>query len=305
MGNSLIGLLLAQTDGSEFADLEGLTPADWIQAGLIFLTAIVASRLLQMVITRVLSRGDGNAVTARLIGRFLGALLVIVGFIYALGSLDVQLGPLLGALGIGGLAFAFAAQSLLENFFGSILLQARRPFRIGDQVTVSDGITGVVEDINFRVVVMRTFDGERVYVPAADVVQAAITNVSVGGPWRTSLAVGVSYSADLRTAQAVLLGAVAGADGVLDDPAPAVWFDGFGDSSLDFSLLFWHAPEMAARWRVRSAVGIDVMEALTRAGIEVPFPQRTLWFGDSADARDGDAADGTQGAGGPGVGGDS
>ncbi len=75
--------------------------------------------------------------------------------------LGVRLGPLFGALGIGGLAIAFAAQSILANFLASIILQTRRPFRRGDQVTTND-CEGVVEDVNFRTVRLRTYAGERV-----------------------------------------------------------------------------------------------------------------------------------------------
>lgn len=275
--------VLAQVEGDVTEALDGVGGDDWISAGLILFAAILLSRLIQMVVTRLVKGDEGTAVAARLIGRAVGAAVVIAGFVYALSSLGVRLGPLLGALGIGGLALAFGAQSILENFFSSILIQSRRPFRIGQQVVVGEEIEGVVEDINFRVVVVRTFDGERVYVPASSVLKNPITNVSARGPWRTTLAVGVAYGTDLRAAQSVLAHATREVSGVLANPAPEVWFEAFGESSLDFAIRFWHSPEMATRWRVRSAVGIAAKEALDAAGITIPFPQRTLWFGDGDD----------------------
>ena len=273
-------LLLAQEEADIEEALSGLTADDWIRAALIFVGAIVLSRLLQLVVTRVVKGEEGGSVAARLIGRFVGFLVVVAGFVYALSALDVRLGPLLGALGIGGLALAFAAQSILENFFSSVLIQARRPFRVGDQVVLGDGaIEGVVEDVNFRVVIIKTFDGERVLVPSSQVIQNPIVNVTARGPWRTTLQVGVTYDTDLRTAQQVLLEATRGVDGVLASPPPEVWFEGFGDSSLDLAIRFWHTPEMPTRWRVRSGVGMAAKDALDAAGIEIPFPQRTLWFG--------------------------
>jgi small conductance mechanosensitive channel len=271
---------LAQVDADVTEAFDGITANDWIRAGLIFLAAIFLSRLIQLVVTRLVTDEDGTAVAARLIGRGVGAAVVIVGFVYSLSSLGVRLGPLLGALGIGGLALAFGAQSILENFFSSILIQARRPFHIGDTVEVGDGTQGIVEDINFRVVVVRTIDGERVYVPASSVLTNPIINVTTRGPWRTTLTVGVAYGTDLRAAQEVLMDAVGSADGVLATPPPEVWFEGFGESSLDFAVHFWHTPEMPTRWRVRSAVGMAVKDALDAAGITIPFPQRTVWFGD-------------------------
>ena len=287
--------LLAQEapDLSDALDVEGLTAQDWIAAGLILIGAVVLSRLFQALVTRVVKGEEGAAVAARLVGRAVGAAVVIAGLVYALSTLGVQLGPLLGALGIGGLALAFAAQSILENFFSSILIQSRRPFRIGDQVVIGEGVEGVVEDINFRVVLIRTFDGERVLVPSSKVIQNSIMNVTARGPWRTSLAVGVAYGTDLRLAQRVLLDAVTGVDEVLPGPAPEVWFEAFGESSLDFSIRFWHTPEMATRWRVRSLVGMAANDSLDAAGIVIPFPQRTLWFGDGD--QDGDQDGDTDG----------
>lgn len=266
-------------DDEELAEaLGGLTAEDWIRAALIVVGAILVSRILQALVTRVVTGDEGVSVAARLVGRAVGAGVVVGGLVYALNALEVRVGPLLGALGIGGLALAFAAQSILENLFSSILIQVRRPFRIGEQVALGDGLEGVVEDINFRVVIIRTFDGERVFVPASAVIQNPITNVTVRGPWRTSLAVGVAYGTDLRTAQRTVLEATRAVAGVLAAPPPEVWFEAFGESSLDLAVRFWHTPEMATRWRVRSDVGMAVTEALEAAGITIPFPQRTLWF---------------------------
>ena len=266
--------------------LDGLRPEDWIRAGIIVVVAILLSRIVQRVATRLVRGDEATAVAAGFVGRGLGILVVLVGLVYSLNTLNVRLGPLLGALGIGGLALAFAAQSILENFFSSLLLQARRPFRAGQQVLVADGIEGVVEDMNFRVVVIRTFDGERVFVPASKVLQNPIVNVTLRGPWRTSLPIGVAYGTDVRQAQQVLMDAAAAVDGVLENPPPEVWLEAFGDSSIDYSIRFWHFPDMATRWRVRSEVGMAVADALEAAGITIPFPQRTIWFASDGDGDD-------------------
>lgn len=290
---------LAQGEGDDLAEVleevGRLSTGDWLRAALIIVGAVVLSRLIQAFVTRFVRGEDGTAVAARLVGRAVGAAVILGGLVYALNTLQVPLGPLLGFLGIGGLALAFAAQSILENLFSSILIQSRRPFRVGDQVMVGDGIEGVVEDLNFRVVVVRTFDGERVLVPSSQVLANPITNVTTRGPWRSRLAVGVAYGTDPHQAQDVLLGAVRGVHGVLANPGPEVWFEAFGESSLDYTLFFWHTPEMATRWRVRSGVGMAVSDALAAARITIPFPQRTLWFAEDDD--EGTAGDGLSAGG--------
>ncbi|CAN5779937.1 hypothetical protein BH20ACT1_BH20ACT1_02370 [soil metagenome] len=257
--------------------LQGLTAADWITAAVILAGAIVLSRLVRGLTARLVEQGDGARRTARLIGRSVGSLVVVIGVVYALQVLGVRLAPLLGALGIGGLALAFAAQTILENVFASLLLQSRRPFRAGDQIATNE-IEGTVEDVNFRTVVLRTYQGEKVLLPCSLVLNAPITNFTVKGTRRTTLEVGVAYGTDLVTAQRVLLEALTSVDGVRSQPPPEAWVEQFGESSIDFALRWWHAPDIATLWRVRSAAAMAVKSAFDGAGIEIPFPQRTLGF---------------------------
>jgi small-conductance mechanosensitive channel len=259
----------------------GLTAADWIQAGVILLAGIVLAQLIRAVTARMVGSEEGELGVAHVVGRLVGYVVLAAALIWALDSLDVRLAPLLGALGIGGLAVAFAAQSILENFFSSIVLRSRRPFRRGDQITTGEH-EGTVQEVNFRTVALRTYDGERVLVPCADVLSNPIVNHTAYGRRRTAITVGVAYGTDLRKAQHVLLEATAGVDGVLTAPrAPEAWVEQFGESSIDFVLRFWHAPDIATEWRVRSNVAMAVNDALADAGIDIPFPQRVVWFSDA------------------------
>jgi len=223
-------------------------------------------------------RGDGEALWSSDWGTPAGYVVVAAALVWTLDALEVRLAPLLGALGIGGLAVAFAAQSILENFFSSIVLRSRHPFRRGDQIMTRD-LEGTVEDINFRTVVLRTYDGERVLIPCSDVLRNPIVNHTAFGRRRTTLTVGVAYGTDLRKAQHVLLEAVHGVPDVqVKHKEPEAYVEEFGESSIDFAVRFWHAPDIATLWRVRSEVAMAINEALAAAGITIPFPQRTLWF---------------------------
>lgn len=255
----------------------GLTVADWVVAGVVLIVGIVASAVLRSLLSKGLRKGDSARVAADLLTRVVGWLIVVAALVGSLSVLGVRLGPLFGALGIGGLAIAFAAQSILGNFLASILLQVRRPFRRGDQIETNE-CEGIVEDVNFRVVVLRTFDGERVLVPCAEVLSKPITNHTVLGRRRTTLEVGVGYDADLELAREVLLAAAQGADGVLERPPAEVWVKEFGESNVTFAVRFWHPPDMASLWRVRNCVAVAAKDSLDRAHIEMPFPQRTIRF---------------------------
>ncbi|HEX3620715.1 MAG TPA: mechanosensitive ion channel family protein [Acidimicrobiales bacterium] len=255
----------------------GLTARDWALAGGIAVGGVIVAKVVRHLVARAAARDDGHGAAAEAVGRFAGLALAAIAFVYALGVIGVRLGPLVGALGIGGLALAFAGQSILSNFLASIILQLRRPFRRGDQVKLDD-CEGTVEEINFRTVVLRTYEGQRVLVPCAQVLSTPITNHTTLGRRRTTLEVSVAYDADLEEARAVLLRAAHTVDGVLDHPSPEVWVESFGDSGIPLAMRFWHAPDAATLWRVRSAVAVAAKQALDAAGIAIPFPQRVLRF---------------------------
>ncbi|HEY1118834.1 MAG TPA: mechanosensitive ion channel family protein [Acidimicrobiales bacterium] len=254
---------------------DGLTTRDWIVAGATFAAFVIAGIVLGRVVERVLRRTDPEGSIARFAGRMARNLVILVGLLYALVSLGVQIGPLVGALGVSGIAIAFAVTAILENVFASVMLKTRRPIRVGDQVSTQDR-EGTVTEINFRAVVLDSFDGERVVIPSSMVMNDVIVNSTATPTRRTVLPVGVAYGTDLRRAQEVVLAATSVVDGVLPSPGPQAWVTTFNESSIDFDVRFWHASDIATMFRVRSDVAMAIKAAFDREGIEIPFPQRVL-----------------------------
>jgi small-conductance mechanosensitive channel len=173
---------------------------------------------------------------------------------------------------------AFAFQDILQNFIAGILLQLKRPFTYGDQVSINDH-EGTVRTIDSRLVTINTPDGETIMIPSATVIAADINNYTTLGGRRTTVPVGVAYGTDLRRAKDVLSEAVRTVPQVREVPEPEVLFEGFGDSSIDFVVRYWHGPSIATFWNTRSDVGLAIDEALAAADIVIPFPQRTLHWG--------------------------
>ena len=261
--------------GDEVVIAEGLTALDWLLAGAVLVAGFALGRLARALVARRYAEDDGEPGAADALGRSVGLLLGLAGFVYALVILEVRLTPLLGAIGIGGIAIALAAQTVLTNALASTLLRLRHPFRRGDQIRTND-LEGRVVDVNFRTVVLVSMDGERVYIPASKVLDEPIVNFTARPRRRTTLEIGVDYATDLPTARDVLLEAARSAEGVLPHPEPEVLVQGFGESSIDLVVRFWHGPTIAEMWRTRSAVAMAAKAALDGAGIEIPFPQRTL-----------------------------
>ena len=254
--------------------LSELTATDWIVAGSLIVGAIIIGLIVRSLTSKALVNRTGQLV-ANLISRLLLGLIVAVGFVYALNTVGVSIAPLLGLLGLLGLAFALAFQEVLGNFIAGVMLSLQRPFKVGDEIRTS-GYAGTVEDVSLRTVTMRTFDGVRVHIPNSTVWDEPIENTTTLGTRRTTIGVGVSYDADLDSTQDLILETIRSIDGVSDDPGPQAFVHEFGDSSINFAVRFWHDPHIATEWKVRDELARAVKRELDAVGVEIPFPQLVL-----------------------------
>ena len=265
---------------------EGITTDPWITAGVTLIGFVVAALVLRAVIERVIRKTDAEGQIASFVARMVRNVVVLVGIVYALDSIGVSIGPLIGALGITGIAIAFALTAILENVFASVVLKTRKPIKVGDQITTND-ISGTVEEINFRSVIIRNFDGEKVVLPSALVNNDVMVNHTDRSTRRTVLPVGVAYGTDLSHAQSVILRATQGVQGVLETPPPQAWVTTFNDSSIDFDVRYWHESDILSMFRVRSGVAMAIKAAFDAEGIEIPFPQRVVTLPADHDDADG------------------
>ncbi len=253
----------------------GLTLTQVLFASGVLVVGLVAATLLRLLIVRAFRGPDSEPDAALLVARFLQVLLLAGVILYVLTLLGIEVTPLLGALGIGGIAVALAVQSVLANAIASIILQVRRPFRRGDQIATND-LEGRVVDVNLRTVRLITFDGNDIVIPASSVLDSPITNYTRREARRSELVVGVDYASDLDAAREVMMGAAAAIEGVHEAPAPEAWVFEFADSTINVALRFWHNAPNDVLWRVRSEVAVAVKRALDAEGIVIAFPQRVL-----------------------------
>lgn len=255
---------------------DSLTSGDWLRAGGIVLAsiaiAIAANRLARSVLGRMHGSGMAAIVTARLIGY----LFVLVGLVYALNTLGVRVGPLLGALGLGGLVLALALQKVVENFVGALILQTRRPFTVGETVRLGDEM-GVVTDIDSRTTVLRGLDGTTIRIPNGTVLVSTIVNLTRSPVRRSELQVGVAYDTNLDLATATLHEALPRVQRVLRDPAPLVVLRGFGSSSIDFTIFYWHASDVPSALSATHDLILAIHHAFAEQAITIAFPQVVVW----------------------------
>ncbi|MGB0561364.1 MAG: mechanosensitive ion channel family protein [Spirulinaceae cyanobacterium] len=207
-------------------------------------------------------------ITAWVIGILFAAIITFPG---------LSLGDLIATLGLSSVAIGFAFQDIFKNFLAGILLLLQEPFSVGDQIAVGD-FEGTVERIDIRTTKLRTYQGEDVLLPNADVFASAVQVRTAREHRRTDLAVGVDYNTSLSEAIDILEDTLAQVPEVVQTPAPEMDVVSFGDSSINFLVRYWTASEQAAVRRTQTKVMLRIKKAFDQAGISIPYPIRTLYF---------------------------
>lgn len=200
---------------------------------------------------------------------------VVIACVLAFPGLD--LGDIIATLGLGSVAIGFAFQDIIKNFFAGILLLLQEPFSINDQIII-DAFEGTVEKINFRTTQIRTYQGERILIPNANVFTSAVQVQTAYPSRRTDLGVGVDYNTPLEDAAHLLQETIENLDGVLSSPMLEIDLVGFGDSSIDFVIRYWTEPQQAQVRRVQTKAIIAIKKAFDEADINIPYPIRTLYY---------------------------
>lgn len=208
---------------------------------------------------------------------------LVIGFLIILSVLGVSITPLLTALGVGGLAVALALQDTLANLFAGIHILVEKSIRVGDFVRLETGQEGYVEDITWRTTRVRMLPNNMVIIPNSKLAQSVVTNYYLPEK-RMSLLIpiGVSYSSDPEKVEKILVEeakkAVGEITGLLGDPEPFVRFiPGFGDSSLDFTLIC-QVQEFVDQYLAQHELRKRIFKRFGEEGIEIPFPHRTVYL---------------------------
>lgn len=208
-----------------------------------------------------------------IITRMLNILIWAVAIIEALAQVGVDLMALLGAAGVAGIAIGFASQTALSNLISGFFLMWERALRLNAYVRVGKD-SGIVQDINYLSVSIRTDENSIVRIPCETFIKNAVYDDTRLEKRRCDIQVGVVYGTDWRKLESVALRVAAGMDIILKDPAPVFRFVGFGESSIDLKICCWCRTEdyITARYELARAL----YEAFNKEGISFAYPTRTL-----------------------------
>ncbi|MDO7787290.1 mechanosensitive ion channel family protein [Desulforamulus aquiferis] len=201
--------------------------------------------------------------------------LIVIAVLIALPTIGFDLSILTVFAGVLGIGVGFGISNIASNFISGLIILFERPIKVGDRIKLGELHCDVTQ-INIRSTVVRTRNNETIIIPNSQFIESQVVNWSYGDPKiREQILVGVAYGSDVRLVEELLLRAAEEQEELLTDPKPRVDFMNFGESSLDFRLLYW-IPNPALRARVRSSLNFRIYELLQRHQVEIPFPQRDL-----------------------------
>ncbi len=266
-------------DGKSLSDLitlEFLTEllGDVLAVIVILIIGFMIAGWVKRRISRIAERHDSLDNT---LFHFLGniARYVVLGFaaLFVLNTFGVQTTSIVAAIGAAGLAVGLALQGTLSNVAAGIMIILFRPFKIGDFIDVN-GTMGTVKDINLNNTEIADMGNVQTIVPNSEIWSNTIKNYSSYDTRRARWEFGVGYGANLAQAEQVIRDTLTADSRTKDDPVPFIQVNNLNASSVDFLVRAWVSS--ADYFQYQADMKRKVKEALDEAGIDIPFPTRTI-----------------------------
>ena len=238
-----------------------------------FVTRLIKRFLKFRLLARLgIDPGNREALAA-LISYTIGVI-ASIAIVHSSGFDLATFAVIIGGLGVG---IGFGLQDITKNLVSGITLLIERKLKVGDFIKFED-ISGYIQEISIRTVVVRTLAGEEVIVPNSQLVENKITNKSYGDfTGRISLPIDIAYGSNPIIVTEVLLNAAHTESEVLAQPSPKVIFRGFGESALNFELWVW-VKQIDREIPIKSSLYFKLEYNLRAANISIPFPQRDIWL---------------------------
>jgi len=259
---------------------------DWLASFLLFLPKLIVGLIIFVVtilvsnyvgkwVQKVIKRKVDNQEMAHLSFMITKWVTLIAGTILALDQVDFDVTSFVAGVGVMGFTVGFALQDIAKNFISGLLLLARQPFNIGDNVKIGDFL-GKVKEINVRDTVIATVDGEMVIIPNHKVFENPITNYTSSTLRRRNISIGLGYDEDVDRAGNLFLETIQSVPGVLKEPEPTIRAEYLGDSALMLSANFWVDQKENDLIGVHSEVVKAIKSASDTHGINLPYPVQTV-----------------------------
>jgi small-conductance mechanosensitive channel len=238
----------------------------------------VSSHTKRFLFNRFLVNSGLNRSLQYALAQIISNVVLVVGIVVVLTNTGINLGALAVFAGAIGVGIGVGLQGIASNFISGLVILAERPISLGDRVEVGDA-AGQVQRIGARATVVVTNDNISIIVPNSKFIEDPVTNWTYGDPRvRFRVPVGVAYGSDVEKVREALIAVGRAHPNALKEPAPSVFFDKFGESSLDFELVVWSSEMSHRPRRFKSDLNFAIEKKFRELGIEIPFPQRDVYI---------------------------
>lgn len=225
---------------------------------------------------RALEADASAATSLSAVGLIIKIALWVLILLLGLDNLGVNVSALVTSLGIGGVAIALAVQNILGDLLASISILADKPFVLGDFIIV-DNFMGTVEHIGLKTTRLRSLDGEQIVVSNGDLLKSRLRNYKRMRERRVLFRFGVLYQTTVEQLERIPQQVQAAVEALPNTRFDRAHFKGFGDSSLDFEVVYWMLdPDYNHYMDAQQAINLTLMRAFAAEGVEFAYPTRTL-----------------------------
>ena len=244
----------------------------------LFATAVVA-KVVVYILRRLMHRTRFRGSLQDLVRQLIYISIWILGILSAAMIIFPTLTPggLLATLGLTSIAIGFAFKDIFENFFAGILILWRFPLELGDYIEC-ENVTGKVKEITIRMTLIEQVDGQLIAIPNGFLFKNPVRVLTSQEHRRQTVICGVAYGEDVDASRDVIRKAVAACKTVRQDKPLQIFAQEFAESSINFEVTWWCGSKPVDMRTSRDEVVSAVKRALDNAGIEIPFPYRTLTF---------------------------
>lgn len=252
-----------------------------ILAILVMIASYFIAKYINKIVSKLVEKRVSQKSISNMIARISAVVVVVAGLFLALGILNLSkmLTSLLAGAGVAGLAIGLALQGTLSNTFAGVVLSFRKKIQIGNWIE-TNGYSGEVIDINLKDFTLKEADNNMVVIPNKLILENPLKNYSLTTKMRIALTCGVGYESDLEEVEKLTKETIANTfDQVESMDDVEFYFTEFGDSSINYLCRFWiDAESMLEKLRAKNKAIIEIKKAYEKAGINIPFPIRTLQF---------------------------
>ena len=258
---------------AEFTDflnnsIGGISLGDIIAAVITLIICLCIVRFVMKIAGKMLGKTRLDKRAQKYIISGIRIVLYLITAIIVVSKLGIDMTSLVALLSVVSLGITLAAEDILANIAGGLVILSSHPFTIGDAIE-ADGATGTVEEISLNYTKLMTPDGQLVLLPNKTLADSKMINYSVMGRRRVTQRISASYDAPTETVKAACEKALAMTDLILTDPAPEAHLSSYGDSAIEYVVFCW--AKTADYWTVHFNLGENLRKTFAEFGVEMTY----------------------------------